>query len=87
MGVKVKIFGKEYNLKASEDERYLREIASLVDRRMKRVAQSLPDRTTEEISVLTCLNIVDELSRMRERNAQACERIRQLIRKMSEVTV
>jgi len=87
VGVKVKIFGKEYNLKASEDERYLREIASLVDRRMKRVAQSLPDRTTEEISVLTCLRIVDELCRMRERNAQACERIRQLIRKMSEVTV
>ncbi|GAH99824.1 unnamed protein product, partial [marine sediment metagenome] len=44
MGVKVRIFDKEYNLKANEDEEYLKIIAAYVDNKVRRIASSIPER-------------------------------------------
>jgi len=85
VGVKVKILGREYNLKASEKEGYLREIASFVDRRMKKISLVLPERKKEEISVLACLKLADELYRLRDRNKKAGEKIRLLIETMNKM--
>jgi len=86
VGVKVKIFGREYNLKANEKEEYLREIASFVDRRIKKIALALPQRENEEMSVLACLNIADELYRLKDRNKKARNKIRLLIEKMEKLS-
>jgi cell division protein ZapA len=84
MGVRVRIFDKEYNLKANEDEEYLKTIAAYVDNKVRRIASSIPERENEQISILACLNIADELYKLREKNRKARERVQQLIEKIEK---
>lgn len=84
MGVRVRILNEEYNLRADEDEGYLEGIAAYVDNKAKGIASSLPHKEREEISILTCLNIADELYKLKEKNRKAKERIQGLIEKNSK---
>jgi cell division protein ZapA len=84
MGVRVHIFDKEYNLKANEDEGYLKTIAAYVDNKVRRIASSIPQRGGEQISILACLNIADELYKLREKTREARERVQQLIEKIEK---
>ncbi len=84
MGVRVRIFDKEYNLKANEDEEYLKTIAAYVDNKVRRIASSIPERAGEQISILACLNIADELYKLREKTRKARERMQQLIKKIEK---
>ncbi len=84
MGVKVRILNEEYNLRADEDEGYLEGIAAYVDNKAKGIASSLPHKEREEISILTCLNIADELCKLKEKNRKAKERIQRLIEKIEK---
>jgi len=59
--VTVKINGVEYNLKGEEDEAYLHKIASYVDRRLKSLMERNERLTSASASVLTAINIVDEM--------------------------
>ena len=86
MGVKVRIFDKEYNLKASEDEGYLKTIAAYVDNKVRKIASSIPKRGGEQITILACLNIADELYKLREKTRKARERMQQLIEKIEKET-
>jgi len=83
-GVKVYIFDKEYNLRANEDEEYLKKIADYVNGKVREIASSVPQKNKEEISILTCLNIADELHILKEKNRKAKERIRQLVEKIKK---
>ena len=84
MGVRVRIFDKEYNLKANEDEEYLKTIGAYVDKKVRRIASSIPEKGGEQISILTCLNIADELYKLREKTRKARERLQQLIEKIEK---
>jgi len=84
MAVKVRIFDKEYNLKANEDEEYLKTIAAYVDNKVRRIASSIPERGNEQVSILACLNIADELYKLREKSRKARERVQQLIEKIEK---
>jgi len=86
MGVRVRIFNKEYNLKADEeDEEYLRMVAAYVDDKIRKIATSTSG-DVEQISVLACLNIADELYKLRERNRRAKEKIQKLIERIDKET-
>lgn len=82
MGIKVNILNKEYNLKANQDEEYLKKIASYVDNKIKKIASSLPGKGVEEISILACLNIADEFYQLKGKNESARKRIKKLIEKI-----
>ncbi|RLE08742.1 hypothetical protein DRZ78_00455 [Candidatus Aerophobetes bacterium] len=83
-GVKVRIFNKDYNLKAKrEDEEYLREVAKYVDDKIRKITALAPQREVEQIGILTCLNIADELYKLKEKNRKIKERIEQLIEKIN----
>jgi len=84
MAAKVRIFDREYNLKANEDEEYLKTIAAYVDNKVRRIASSIPERGNEQISILACLNIADELYKLREKTRKARERVQQLIEKIEK---
>ena len=84
MGVRVRILNKEYNLRADKNEEYLKEIALYVDNKAKGIASSLPHKEEKEISVLTCLNIADELHKLKEKNRKAKKKIQQLIEKIEK---
>ena len=79
MGVKILIFDREYHLKAKEGEEYLKAIASYVDGKVKKIASSTNEKGREQISILACLNIADELHKLKEKNRKAREKIRQLL--------
>jgi cell division protein ZapA len=82
-GTEVEIFGEVYNVRGSEDPGRLQELAGLVDRKMREVAQHVPAADKARIAILAALNLADELSRLTMR--QEGERV--LIRgKMAELT-
>jgi len=84
MGVKILIFDREYRLKAKEGEEYLKAIASYVDEKVKKIASSTNERGREQISILACLNIADELYKLKEKNRKAREKIRQLLKRVEK---
>jgi len=84
MGVKILIFDREYRLKAKEGEEYLKAIAAYVDGKVKKIASSTNERGREQISILACLNIADELYKLKEKNRKAREKIRQLIERVEK---
>jgi len=81
--VRIRIFDREYNLKAKEGEEYLRAVASYVDGKMRKISTSAPQRGVEQIGILTCLNIADELYKLREKNKKAKKKIEELIEKIN----
>jgi cell division protein ZapA len=66
--VTVKINGKEYNLKGEEKTEYLHSVASYVDQKIKRIMDFNSILSTTEASVLTTLNVTDELFKMEKSN-------------------
>lgn len=84
IGVKILIFDREYRLKAKEGEEYLKAIAAYVDGKIKKIASSTNERGREQISILACLNIADELYKLKEKNRKAKEKIRQLMERVEK---
>ncbi len=82
--MRVYIFDKEYNLRANKNEDYLKGIAGYVERRVREIASSASQKSKEEISILTCLNIADELHRERDKNKKAKQRIEQLVERVKK---
>ncbi len=62
----VEIFGAVYHVRGEQNPEHLRELASLVDRRMQEVAGQVATVDTAKIAILAALNIADELSRARK---------------------
>ncbi len=66
--MKVEIFDQTYNVQAEgEEEALLRKVASLVDEKMRTVAESTRQVDSTRVAVLTALNIADELFAARKR--------------------
>jgi cell division protein ZapA len=63
--VTVEIFGHSYPIRSSLDERYVVELAALVDQRMRAAADAVPSGDVVRLAILAALNIADELSRSR----------------------
>jgi len=82
--VRVYIFDREYNLKADENEEHLKTVANYVDSRMRMIASATPQKKIEEISVLACLNIADEVYRLKAKNKKAKERIERVIERIEK---
>ncbi len=82
--MKILIFDREYHLKAKEGEEYLKTIVSYVDGKVKKIASSTNEKGREQISILACLNIADELHKLKEKNRKAREKIRQLLEKVEK---
>ena len=62
----VRIGGKEYSDNGSDSEEYIHRVAIYVDRKMSQIEESNNNLSTTMLAVLTCLNIADELLKLRE---------------------
>jgi cell division protein ZapA len=62
----VEIFGAVYHVRGREDGAYLQEVAALVDRKMREVAEKVSTVDATKIAILAALNIADELCQCRE---------------------
>ncbi len=63
----VEIFGAVYPVRSDKDPERLQEVAGLVDRRMREIAQQVNTVDTAKIAILTALNLSDELFQCRQR--------------------
>jgi cell division protein ZapA len=85
----VNIFGNDYRVISDDlDPERIKEVAEIVDARMKEIHREFPLPSTTKIAVLACLNLVDEyLQREVQFNKKLStmeERIRSLILKIDE---
>ena len=67
----VEIFGQTYNVRGEGDPDYLKELARVVDSRMRDVAAEVATIDPMKIAILAALNIADEFSRYRRRREDA----------------
>jgi len=75
--VAVSIFDQEYVVKSREEEAYVRELASYLDRKMREIHHKSPHLTPHKVAVLTALNLVDELFKVRKEYEGLLELIEQ----------
>jgi len=85
--VDVEIFGRRYRLRSTHEGEDLVPIAAFVDRRMRELAQHLPQVDPGKLAVLAALNIAEELFRERTmdpgtRTEKIRERVEGLIAKV-----
>ncbi len=63
--VKVAIYGKEYEIKGTQNDEYVQMLADYVDSNMRNIAEKTQIIATERIAILTALNIADEMHKQR----------------------
>lgn len=84
--LKVNIFGTDYPLKVNADVEYVKRVANYVDRKMREVQASKPNRPLHQIAILAALNITDELLKQNEPDKNSIEefekRLQNLTRKL-----
>ena len=69
--VTVEIAGQRYPIRSTLDERYVAELATYVESRMRAASESAPTSDTLGLAILVALNIADELFRSRAQNSEA----------------
>jgi cell division protein ZapA len=79
----VEIFGAVYNVRGSEDREYLQNLAGLVDRKMREVAQHVKGDVTR-IAILAALNMADELFRVQRQQEGERVEIREKVAELTE---
>jgi cell division protein ZapA len=62
----VEIFGATYVIRGGQEPEYLTKLAAEVDRRMRELAEHVPNADVGRLAILTALNLADELSRNRQ---------------------
>jgi cell division protein ZapA len=63
--VKVTIYGKEYEIKGTQDDEHIQMLADYVDSNMRSIAEKTQIIASERIAILTALNIADEMHKQR----------------------
>jgi cell division protein ZapA len=87
--VVVTIFGNDYRVISDDlDTERIKEVAEIVDAKMKEIHREFPLPSTTKIAVLACLNLVDDfLQREDQHNKKVFEiedRVKSIILKLDE---
>lgn len=61
----VEILGREYRIRGTEDEAYVREVARYVDAKLREVSQGSTLPPSDRVAILAAMNIADELFQLR----------------------
>ncbi|HET9209423.1 MAG TPA: cell division protein ZapA [Thermoanaerobaculia bacterium] len=79
----VEIFGEVYSVRGGGENGYLQELASLVDRKMREVAEHVKGDTAR-IAILAALNLADELFQIQNRQEGERVEIREKVAALTE---
>ena len=71
--IEVTIFGRTYPIIATKDPEYIHQLAKTVDRKMKEIADKIPDASTAGVAVMACLNFVDEYLALKSQTENALQ--------------
>ncbi len=81
--IDVEIFGSVYHVRGEQDAKYLRQLADVVDGKMREISHHLPVVDSGKIAILAALNLADEL--LQCNNQQQGERVA-MMEKVEELT-
>jgi cell division protein ZapA len=81
--IQVEIFGEVYTVRGSDENGYLQELADLVDRKMREVAEHVKGDTAR-IAILAALNLADELFQIQSRQEGERIEIREKVAALTE---
>lgn len=86
--ITVRIHGKEYPLESvGSNEQQIRQVARYVDEVMAQIEEQIPIQSLSRLSILTALNIADELLQLKKRHEQLVqsyeEKTRQILQKLA----
>jgi cell division protein ZapA len=68
--VQVEIYGQSYSLKDTDDPQHIRELAALVDAKMKEIGQGTGTTDPLRVAILAALTIADDLAHLRAKHAE-----------------
>jgi cell division protein ZapA len=71
----VRIFGQEYSVRAESNAEHVREVAELVDQKMREVASASSQVSTVRVAILAALNLADELMSLRSGEMRSVEEL------------
>ena len=66
----VNVFGSDYNVRADSDGEHVREVAGIVDRKMREIDRQFSQGSSTRTAVLACMNLVDEHLLQRQEDAR-----------------
>jgi cell division protein ZapA len=73
--VQVTIFNQTYSLRSASGAEHVREIAHLVDGRMRQIASQLATHDLSKLAVLVAMNIADEMQSLKAHYESEIERL------------
>jgi cell division protein ZapA len=79
----VEIFGEVYHVRGGDESGHLQDLADLVDRKMREVAERVKGDTAR-IAILTALNLADELFQIRSLQEGERVEIREKVAALTE---
>ncbi|MDP4143908.1 MAG: cell division protein ZapA [Bacillota bacterium] len=79
--VTIRINGAEYTLKGNEKEEYLHTVANYVDRKIRNIMENNPRLDTASASILTALNLADEMQKHNINNENLSDKIEEYVQK------
>jgi cell division protein ZapA len=79
----VEIFGEVYSVRGSDENGHFQELAALVDRKMREVAERVKGDTAR-IAILAALNLADELFQIQNRQEGERVEIREKVAALTE---
>ncbi len=81
----VTIFGSEYRIRGPADSDYGRQVAELVDSRMREVADHQRIQSPLRVAILTLLNLTDELLSERRQTSHLATGVEERAQKLSDL--
>ena len=80
--VRVSIAGQTFSVRTDANPRYVRELASFVDRRIDEAKSSGRAVTTQSLVLLAAMSIADDLHQVRDSQAKLKRRVREKSKKI-----
>lgn len=76
--IAVEIYGQTYKMVGTEKSSYMRQVASIVDDKMRAVSERNQSLDTAKIAVLAAVNCVHDYLKLKEQNEQMEEELKKL---------
>lgn len=80
--IEVEIFGHRYPLRSEAPEDYVREVASFVDRTMRKVAERTGAVSSLQVAVLAALYIADEYIKGEREREELKKRLKEQVERL-----
>lgn len=76
--ITVNIYGQTYNMVGSESSSHMRQVASIVDDKMREINERNPNLDTAKIAVLSAVNCVNDYLQLKTKVEQLEEELRKM---------